>query len=215
MDGFVDNVTTWLNNRDQLHTEQETIQPSTRAKEIITKMETAAQWSEQLLYSIVGELELSKCFYYIIHWKFNNNGIARMAKNDELARTIQITQSRDNNPVTIECKESNTAHKTLGIMANPSMDPTAKLQRLMDKARHFKHQILQGTTGRYATMPSLKVHLQRKNSIQSRGNGNSPETTRRSTKHSQPNNTFAPRLQQTHACLSCLRPSKIRRHRND
>jgi hypothetical protein len=79
-----------------------------------------------------------------------------MATVSELTRPIRITQSSDNILVKIECKECDNPHKSLGIMAHPSMDPTAEIHRLKDKARKFKHQIMQGTIGRYATMRAYK-----------------------------------------------------------
>jgi hypothetical protein len=69
-------------------------------------------------FLITGMLEVEKCFSYIMHWEFDDEGNARLATPDELADTIKMQQSEDIKEVEITHKDCKTAHRTLGVMTN-------------------------------------------------------------------------------------------------
>jgi hypothetical protein len=46
---------------------------------ITARLKTAAQCGEQLLHASGGNLELPKCFYYLLHWVFDSGGHAPLA----------------------------------------------------------------------------------------------------------------------------------------
>jgi hypothetical protein len=84
MDGFVDDTTIWQNLPNELDAlSQGSI------GEIADRLKIAAQWWEQLLHATGGQLELPKCFYYLLHWIFDSEGKARLATPEEL--NIQIS----------------------------------------------------------------------------------------------------------------------------
>jgi hypothetical protein len=60
MDGFVDDTTIWQNLANELEA------LSQGSIEIAARLKTAAQWWEQLCMP-QGQLELPKCFYYLLH----------------------------------------------------------------------------------------------------------------------------------------------------
>ena len=77
MDGFVDDTTVWANQfKEHLRTtEFQYCDP----KDIAKKLQHEAQLWKELLYGKGGELELSKCFNYIAHWKWKPDGSAYLA----------------------------------------------------------------------------------------------------------------------------------------
>jgi hypothetical protein len=133
IDGFVDDTTTWCNRfMSIMANDSETIKAD---------LKRTAQWWEELLHSTGGQLELSKCFYYIIQWIFEPDGSARLAKPHEQGEPIQIRQSHSGETINIEQKDCDEAHKTLGVMQCPSSGQKAEQKRLKDKAQLLATQI--------------------------------------------------------------------------
>jgi hypothetical protein len=67
--------------------------------------------------SFWGKLELSKCFHYILSWKFNELGDAIPTSIEDerlLCPQIVISDSTTNTDITIHQKEINEYHPTLG-----------------------------------------------------------------------------------------------------
>jgi hypothetical protein len=116
MDAFVDDTTgnkfieqlMGMDNKIGLH-------------KVLEELTATAQLWERLLTASGGALELSKCFYYIVHWIWEG-GNARLARLDELNKKIELTDSITNERVSVRAKETNESHKTLGIFLNPTGD---------------------------------------------------------------------------------------------
>jgi hypothetical protein len=110
MDGFVDDTTIWQNLAKGLDSlSQGSIQ------EIATRLQIAAQWWEQLLHATGGQLELPKCFYYLLHWGFDSEGHARLATPEELNIQISLRQSANDQEIDITQRCCTTSHRTLGV----------------------------------------------------------------------------------------------------
>ena len=92
-DGFVDDVTAWINCFDQIANDPHA-QDHESLPKLVKKMEEAAQYWEQLLNATGGKLELPKCFYYILHWNFNKEGEASLSKKEEIPHEIKLTESQ-------------------------------------------------------------------------------------------------------------------------
>lgn len=100
-------------------------------------------WQE-LLEASGGKLELSKCFYYILHWNFNEHGDAiPMTKSDQLLQTTPITiiDSNTKLPVVIQQKEASKSHKTLGCMKSMDGNEKAEIKFLKDRAAPYIKQL--------------------------------------------------------------------------
>jgi hypothetical protein len=86
-------------------------------------MQAEAQTWERLLNSTGGALELSKCFFYVMSWKFKNDGTPMLLTPDEMPDIeIQLTSGPSATLHTITHKSTYDAHKTLGVKPNPSGD---------------------------------------------------------------------------------------------
>jgi ribonuclease HI len=129
--GFVDDVTLWTGNM------MRSLQGNESAQGVLEEMETAAQWWEQLLFTTGGKLELSKCFFYLIYWVFNDEGEPRMLHPNEFPIPIEITDSETGRTYRIETKPCNQAHKTLGAMESPDSDYSQETERLTKKSEDF------------------------------------------------------------------------------
>jgi hypothetical protein len=88
MDKFFDDTTIWQNLSNNLDAlSQGSI------GEIATRLQTASQWLKLLLHAPGGKLQLLKCFYYLLHWVFDQEGQARLATLEELNIQISLRQS--------------------------------------------------------------------------------------------------------------------------
>jgi hypothetical protein len=99
MDAFVDDSTS-RNNRfkESLHNRSRNY-----IRQIVSDLSHTAQTWEKLLYSTGGALELSKCFYYLVHWIYDTHGNPTIAPPDpsippsRLPTARQAKQSRSSN----------------------------------------------------------------------------------------------------------------------
>jgi hypothetical protein len=136
--GFVDDVTHWYSLTDK----------NGNIEDMIEDLTIAAQWWEQLLNSSGGKLELSKCFYYLIYWEYNDEGIPAMRhiRNDQYKVTIK--DSETNETFTIDSKSCDLSHKTLGVMECPNGNYKDEYSRLMKKSQSFAQRISQNNISR-------------------------------------------------------------------
>jgi len=93
------------------------------------RMQRRAQSWERLMYSSGGKLNLQKCFWYYVSWKWHN-GIPRLATIDECPGDLKILSGNDETPVTITRVESTSALATLGVLTSPSGQTTSQFDKL-------------------------------------------------------------------------------------
>ena len=118
MDGFVDDKTAWANLAQQL-----TDDPNAQAQlidHIHNNLQSIAQEWEQILTAMGGKLELSKCFYYMIQWVFDEHGRPSMAPPNP--KPLSIQDSISNETVTITQLPTKEPHRTLGAFLCPAED---------------------------------------------------------------------------------------------
>jgi hypothetical protein len=60
-----------------------------------------------------GQLELPKCFYYLLHWVFDSKGCARLATPNKMDIRIFIQQSADDHEIGIARRCCQESHRTL------------------------------------------------------------------------------------------------------
>jgi hypothetical protein len=135
MSGFVDDTTHWINNF------QESLAEVEHLSDLITQTKITAQWWEELLNTLGGKLELPKCFFYLVHWIFNDEGEPTIINPILLPSTIEIVDSADGSTSTIATKSSYESHKTLGVMMNPAGDQNDEIKRLNEKSKKFAQRI--------------------------------------------------------------------------
>jgi hypothetical protein len=110
IDGFVDDTSLFSNLIGTEHnTNDITLLHQKLSQDLI-------EWKE-LLEASGGKLELSKCFYYVLSWKFNEMGdaIPTSIKEQQLeCPHIVVSDRTTNSKITINQKEITENHPTLG-----------------------------------------------------------------------------------------------------
>jgi hypothetical protein len=120
IDGYVDDTsifTTILEKKGKL------IDPVILAAQL---QRNTQEW-EILLAATGGKLELTKCFYYILCWDFDKEGVPRHMTKQELKQegvSISIQESGKNEKTEINHLDCSTAHQTLGLQKHPSETKT-------------------------------------------------------------------------------------------
>ena len=84
-----------------------------------------------------GKLELEKCFFYLLHWVFDKEGIPRLATPEEMDVAITIRNPETDKRVKIEHKSCYEPHKTLGAMECPALEYRAEADRILAKCQEF------------------------------------------------------------------------------
>jgi hypothetical protein len=105
---------------------------------LIKKATKDAQLWEGLLSATGGELQLSKCFYYVLSWKwdkFGNPSPQNKIEQNILPLTLQMTTTQMSEELTQkECHES---HKTLGTHKCIIGHEITQYEVLLDKSNKF------------------------------------------------------------------------------
>jgi hypothetical protein len=127
---------------------------------IVDILQIGAQHWEKLLFTSGGKLELSKCFLYIMHWKFSSEGIPSLTSKDELPHQLLLHQGNDRVPTEILQKDCGDSHKTLGVMKAPNRSQASKIARLHLKCNiHAKAILSNGVTQSDAPIAYKVYHL--------------------------------------------------------
>ena len=101
------------------------------------------KWKE-LLEASSGKLELSKCFYYILSWKFDEEGFAHPMSIQEQrleCEPISINDTEDAEDVCIIQKEVNVAHKTLGCYKAIDGNEVEQIKYLKSKSDKYGYML--------------------------------------------------------------------------
>ena len=92
-------------------------------------MQNIAQDFKRTLFTTGGALALKKCFWYLISWKWAEDGSARMKTIQESPSEIYLTKGYTREvPNKIKRKEVTESERTLGVRLNPSQDMMAEIQ---------------------------------------------------------------------------------------
>ena len=131
IDGFVDDTSSFTNIPFQY----------SNMNEAVRNLQVATQTWSKLLEASGGKLELSKCFYYVLSWKFSNEGepipMTFEEQEQEQYPKITITDPDSNNEIYIQQKECQCHHKTLGVYKNILGDDTYQYRELLKKSNNM------------------------------------------------------------------------------
>ena len=131
-DGYVDDVTGWTNCARQL---REDTHGQTEVSPIQSQLQQLAQDWEHLITCSGGRLELSKCFYYLLQWTFQEHGRPRLRNLPP--STISIKDTTDGRPYQIHHKPVDVPHRTLGAYISPNSNESQAIEAISTKARWF------------------------------------------------------------------------------
>lgn len=97
---------------------------------------------ERLLWTTGGLLRLSKCFYYIISWKWNSEGVASLRTKEEMGDNVALTSGTNHDPVQITHSDCRTANRSLGALIAADRKFSAERQRLQTIDDKFSTKIV-------------------------------------------------------------------------
>lgn len=128
IDGFVNDTTIYCNNHDL----------SLNEDDLILNMTHDANLWSQLLQITGGKLQLQKCFYFILSWKFDKNGQpSPKTISDQTAQREVYIYDENNNYQKITQIESTDTFRTLGCHVNGVSNSDTQYKILLDKSeRH-------------------------------------------------------------------------------
>jgi Reverse transcriptase (RNA-dependent DNA polymerase) len=124
--GFVDDTSLMTNGGNTSH-------------ELIQRLQQDAQTWNNLLFSSGGKLELNKCLYYIISFKFDATGNPTMYTPEHEQLHLSIQGSETNHPITL--MQPHQAHKTLGCFRSLDGNETEQYKKLMHKVKDWAHKL--------------------------------------------------------------------------
>jgi hypothetical protein len=130
IDAFVDDTSIFTNEE------------TNDIKKLREKLQHDGAWWAGLLESSGGKLELTKCFYYLLTWKWGKYGdpepeLIKEQSQEDGSERISLNQN-DNKPVFLEQKEINKSHKTLGTYKNMMGNEEEHMIFMKEKSRTFE-----------------------------------------------------------------------------
>ena len=85
-DSYVDDATTWTSAF---------FEPEVTPEELALRLQHDAQTWEQLLHVTGGKLAWNKCGFYLIAWKWDNEGTASIRSPADLDLSISLADTQD------------------------------------------------------------------------------------------------------------------------
>ena len=134
--GFVDDVTLGVT----ANLEYEGIE---REEDLIHNINMIATCWEKMLHTNGGRLELKKCFWILIAWRWNQ-GKPVMTTLDENQAEVKLIQSESNKEVVIQRKNVDEAPKVLGCLIQANGSWEAEERRWQAAAMNFAMRVKKG-----------------------------------------------------------------------
>ena len=108
---------------------------------VSSAIETIAQDFERKLFSTGGELALHKCYWFLIAWKWDDDGRGRMATIAEVPARIMLTKGLGTEKTEITRLECTDAQRTIGINIDPSGGQTSQYNKCLAQTRDWAKKV--------------------------------------------------------------------------
>jgi hypothetical protein len=111
-------------------------------QKLLDKATQDAQLWEGLLNATGGELQLSKCFYYILSWKWDKNGTpSPQNKIEQQITPLTLKMTTNKTSEDLNQKECHESHKTLGTHKCILGKESTQYQVLLEKSNTFAERV--------------------------------------------------------------------------
>jgi hypothetical protein len=127
MIGFVDD------SNGQVNVFSELDSPATMAVMHDRAQKNAQTWA-QLLGATGGALELPKCSYHLLYWRFSMQGAPVLANCPPEYRSMEVIDPHTTKVMTLEYLTPHSAHKTLGHFKEPAGTQITQFKELKKKS---------------------------------------------------------------------------------
>lgn len=107
-------------------------------QQIADKIEEIVQDFEQKLHSTGGNLSLPKCFWYLVHWVWDNYGNATIGTETQSPAHIYITQGSLPTTYSIKQESTFTSIRIISVRVNPQGTTDAEYQFRLSYAKNGK-----------------------------------------------------------------------------
>ena len=91
-------------------------------------------WALRLLCATGGALELTKCSYHILFWKFSIQGAPVLTNPKSEVPAMTVTDPHTNTTCELEYVNPYSAHKTLGCYKEPAGTQVTQFKQLKEKS---------------------------------------------------------------------------------
>jgi len=113
--------------------------PTEDSKAIAYQITKVSQRAEKTLYTMGGALELTKCAWYSLTWKWDPKGVEHLQTNIDTPADVLLTSGENlSNTIKIPRLSPDQASKTLGCYIAPNGSSATQVQVLLKKAEQFK-----------------------------------------------------------------------------
>jgi hypothetical protein len=148
-DAFVDDAQNGLNDVGEAEPwDLQTLQ---------SNLQQMSQTWERLLFCSGGALELSKCFYYLLHWQWEHGLPHLTPVSKMLIEPLQLTSGWSKDSTLIRQRDVTEAHKTLGVFITPTGDESAQVTALLEKSCHISNLVLSSNFSRIETLTAYRT----------------------------------------------------------
>ena len=148
-DAFVDDAQNGLNDiGEEQPWDLQTLQ---------SNLQQMSQTWERLPFSSGGALELSKCFYYLMHWHWEN-GLPQLTKLSSMnLPPIMLTSGSNTEKVPFSQRDVGDAHKTLGVYMTPTGDESSQVKALLEKSCKLSNAVLSSNLSKLETQIAYRT----------------------------------------------------------
>jgi hypothetical protein len=115
------------------------------------------EW-ERLLFSTRGVLNLSKCFWFLITWKWVGS-TAKLATIAQSPASLHMTAGINPSTREIHLIESTESFRTLGVIISPSCSTKGSMEKLQQIATAYARNVAGSHLTREETIMSYVQHL--------------------------------------------------------
>jgi hypothetical protein len=127
----------YVDDTDLLHKQENT--PSSLDTLVPWVQEATNHWGH-LLQATGGNLKPAKCYWYLLHYQFNN-GVATLTSKKHLEQySISIPQA-NGDTVNIALKDPTEASNVLGVLVSPTGDGAPMLEHMLAKGYKWSNRV--------------------------------------------------------------------------
>jgi hypothetical protein len=109
-------------------------------RQLIDRMQSDAQLWGDLLHVSGGALEIPKCNYYVMQWRFQPSGIPTLETN--VNTTLRIENGNRTAIVTLTNDAITITHKTLGTWKSAARDQIKQVSVMTEKSIEYSRTIM-------------------------------------------------------------------------
>jgi len=155
-EAFVDDTVLGTNDSDP--GKDSTASSTAVTSGLITNLRRVALEWKKLLFSTGGALNLEKCFWFLLSWKWNK-GRVRMNTEETAPGSLKMTLENGITRVLVKRVEPTLAYRTLGVHITPSHCSEGAISVLMESALQYCSLLTSSKLSRQEALTSYVQYL--------------------------------------------------------